>query len=288
MDKWTELRTAYHVARLGTVSAAADALGLHRATVNRHIDALEEELTAKIFIRHARGYALTEMGQDVLRIGQKAEELIEDLAGRLQGSNAEIEGEIKLTLLAPFASLLMDAIDQFRVKNPHCVVHVDVGEDLARLEYGEAHIALRAGAKPEHPDYVVTHFGDIGFNLYAHESYLVQRGGPDVSDGFAGHVFVLPEFPHDRLPFGSWIKDNIRPEMVALSSRDVGVIGAAVGAGLGIGFMGDIEAKKRGNLHPILPAQAEWKITGWLVTHVDLHHTQKVQAMLASIKTHGP
>jgi len=121
----------------------------------------------------------------------------------------------------------MGAIDGFRAENPQCVVQVDVGEDLARLEYGEAHIALRAGAKPEHPDYVVTHF------------------------------------------------------------RDIGVIEEAISAGLGIGFMGNLEAQKRGNLHPVLPAQAEWKITGWLVTHVDLHHTQKVQAMLASIKAHG-
>ena len=287
MDKWTELRTAYHVARLGTVSAAAEVLGLHRATVNRHIDMLENEIKTKIFIRHARGYTLTEVGQDVLRVAQKADEMIEDLAGRVHGANAEIEGEIKLTLLAPFAGLLMDAIDQFRAENPNCVVHVDVGEDLARLEYGEAHIALRAGAKPEHPDYVVTRFGDIGFNLYAHENYLVRRGAPDVSDGFAGHVFILPEFPQDRLPFGSWIKDNIRPEMVALSSRDISVIEEAISAGLGIGFIGDIEAQKRGNLHPILPAQGDWKITGWLVTHVDLHHTQKVQAMLASIQAHG-
>lgn len=287
MDKWTELRTAYHVARLGTVSAAAEALGLHRATVNRHIDALEHEIKAKIFIRHARGYTLTEVGQDVLLVAQKADEMIEDLAGGVQGRSAEIEGEIKLTLLAPFAGLLMGAIDRFRADNPNCLVHVDVGEDLARLEYGEAHIALRAGAKPDHPDYVVTHFGDIGFNLYAHESYLVQRGAPDVSDGFAGHVFVLPEFPHDRLPFGNWIRDNIRPEMAALSSRDISVIEEAVSAGLGIGFIADVEAHKRGNLHPVLPARADWKITGWLVTHVDLHHTQKVQAMLASIKVHG-
>jgi DNA-binding transcriptional LysR family regulator len=44
MDKWTEIKTSYQVARLGTVRAAADVLGIHRATVIRHIDALEAEL----------------------------------------------------------------------------------------------------------------------------------------------------------------------------------------------------------------------------------------------------
>lgn len=288
MDKWTELRTAYYVARLGTVSAAADALHLHRATVNRHIDALEDEMGGKIFLRHARGYTLTEVGQDVLRVAQKAEEMIVDLAGRVQGGTDQIEGKIKLTMLAPFAGLLLGAIDRFRTENPQCTVQIDVGEDLARLEYGEAHIALRAGAKPEHPDYVVTHFGDIGFNLYAHDSYLDSKGVPDAKDGFEGHAFVLPDFPHDRMPFGEWVKDNIRPEMNALSSRDIGVIAEAIYAGLGIGFISDAEAKKRSNLRPVLPANADWKITGWIVTHVDLHRTAKVQAMLSCIKALGP
>ena len=55
MDRWDELRTAYAVARLGTVSAAATQLNIHRATVVRHIDALEEALGGRLFQRHGRG-----------------------------------------------------------------------------------------------------------------------------------------------------------------------------------------------------------------------------------------
>ncbi|MDA1238652.1 MAG: LysR family transcriptional regulator, partial [Proteobacteria bacterium] len=171
MDKWAELRTAYQVARLGTVSAAANALGFHRATVNRHIDVLEDEIGARIFIRHARGYALTELGEDVLRVARKTEELIDDLAGRIKGGKAALNGELKLTILAGFAELLMKPISDFRAKNPNCIVNLDASENLAKLEYGEAHIALRAGPKPDHPDYVVSNFAQISFNLYAHDSY---------------------------------------------------------------------------------------------------------------------
>ena len=46
IGNWDEIRTAFHVARLGTVSAAAEALGVHHATVIRHIDALEKRLEA--------------------------------------------------------------------------------------------------------------------------------------------------------------------------------------------------------------------------------------------------
>jgi len=62
MESWDEIKTAFHVARAGTVSGAADVLGVHHATVIRHIDALEARMGVKLFQRHARGYTATEAG----------------------------------------------------------------------------------------------------------------------------------------------------------------------------------------------------------------------------------
>ena len=284
MDKWAELRTAYQVARLGTVSAAADMLGFHRATVNRHIDLLEAELGGRIFIRHARGYALTELGEDVLRVAQKTEELTDDLAGRVAGAKATIAGEIKLTIMAPFARLLMGAISNFRATNPNCQVHIEASEDLAKLEYGEAHIALRVGGKPDHPDYVVSSFGRVGFNLYAHDSYVRRHGLLTDKGDLAGHQFVVPPTSDSRLPFGPWINDHILPDMIALSSRSIEVNFAAISAGIGIGFLGDHEAQAFTGLHCVLPPNKAWTVPLWLATHVDLHRTEKVQEMLRHIK----
>jgi DNA-binding transcriptional LysR family regulator len=138
MDKWAELRTAYQVAKLGTVSAAAEALGFHRATVNRHIDVLEADIGVRIFIRHARDYALTEIGEDVLRVVQKTESLIDDLAGCVQGRKTQIDGEIKLTILAPFASLLMGQVADFRDQNLHGVAEFERSIMLERQREGIA------------------------------------------------------------------------------------------------------------------------------------------------------
>ena len=85
MEAWDEIRTALHVARLGTVSAAAEALGVHHATVIRHVDALEARLGARLFQRHARGYAPTEAGRDLLGVAQDAEDRFAQLAGRIRG-----------------------------------------------------------------------------------------------------------------------------------------------------------------------------------------------------------
>lgn len=282
MDKWAELRTAYQVAKLGTVSAAADALGFHRATVNRHIDVLEKEVGARIFLRHARGYSLTELGEDVLRVAQKTEELIDDMARRAQGG--KIEGEIKLTTLASFAPLLMQPIALFRAQNPQCRVDIDASDDLAKLEYGKAHIALRIGAKPDHPDYVASSFGQLRLNLYAHESYINRHGLPKGPDDFEKHLFVMPLDQSESVPFLSWIREHVKPEQVAVSSSHVGVNVEAICSGAGIGFMADFEATKRSNLHRVLSPQESWSSPLWLLAHVDLYRTEKVQAMLECIK----
>ena len=218
-------------------------------------------------------------------MARKTEELVDDLAGRVQGGKTRIEGRIKLTILAPFASLLMEAITEFRAKNPDCIVEIDASEDLGRLEYGEAHIALRAGARPDHPDYVVNNFGPVGFNLYAHDTYVLRHGLPDDTGDFTGHRFVLPQGPEGRLPFGQWLKDHVREDMIAVSSRDIWVWAEAISAGIGMGFMGDHEARQRGGLHPVLPPNPDWSVPAWLVTHVDLHRTEKVQAMLRCIRS---
>ena len=284
MDKWAELRTAYQVAKHGTVSKAAEVLGIHRATVNRHIDMLESEMGSRIFLRHARGYTLTEFGEDVLLVSQKTEELIEDLVGRGRGAREKITGEIKVTILPTFTKMLIAPIAAFRAENPKCLVSIDVGLELARLEFAEAHIAVRNGPKPDHPDYVVIELKPIGYNLYAHESYIKQRGLPNTKQDFVDHDFVALEDQPSKVPFLPWYKENLEPEQIAVSAKDLEVTMEYVMAGQGIGFLTDVQVAGRTKLHPVFPQREDWFTETWLVTHRDIHRTEKIQAMIKCIK----
>ncbi len=284
MEKWSELRTVLNVAKLGTVSAAAAALGYHRATVNRHIDALEAEIGARIFLRHAQGYTLTEAGKEVLRVAETTQNLTKELVGRVRSKTAEIEGEIRLTLIAPYAGLIMGAVDAFTTRHPDCRVMIDANEEMVRLEYGEAHVGIRAGRKPTHPDYVVQSLGRAKLKLYAHESYRQRYGLPETTADLKDHRFVLPRDNNRRLPFWPWIEEHVRPEMIAMMSNDVWVSIEAISRGVGIGFLAEHEAQTRHNLHPILTPNRSWFVRLWLTSHMDLHRTEKVQAMLKCIK----
>ena len=59
---------------------------------------------------------------------------------------------------------------------------------------------------------------------------------------------------------------------------------AAVIHGAGIGFLSDHDAVGRDDLVEVIAQREDWGAPLWLVTHVDLHRTSKVQAVLAHLK----
>ncbi|MEM9343892.1 MAG: LysR family transcriptional regulator [Pseudomonadota bacterium] len=283
MDHWTEIYTALRVAQSGTVTKAAQALGVHRATINRHIDTLEAGLGAKLFLRHRRGYQLTDTGKEFLSVAARAHDMLDDFAGRVRVQNAELGGEIVVTTLPPLTDLILPAILEFRRRHPRTRVSVNTGADLARLEKAEAHIALRVGPKPSQGDYVVQHFCALEFTLYAHETYINRHGQPEFED-LSGHLFVGNPVGGSRAPIEAWLAQALSPEQVVLKSANTKVIETAIFNGEGIGFMPFGYARQFPDLLPVLPPQPEWRIDSWLVTHVDVHRTDKIQSMLACLK----
>ncbi|MHA6267269.1 LysR family transcriptional regulator [uncultured Aliiroseovarius sp.] len=280
MDHWDEIRTAYHVARAGTVSGAAEALGIHHATVIRHIDALEARLGVKLFQRHARGYALTEAGADLAQIAQTTEEQFSQLAGRLTGQGDDVTGALVITALPSFSARLAPVLAAFQVDHPGIAVRLLTDARVFKLEYGEAHVALRAGQAPTEPDNVAQPFLDLSFGLYAAQSY-VDRYGMPTEDTLHTHRFIGFSELKSRAPVMQWMTQHIPAENIWFQASDDAAMHAALIAGAGLGF------SARGaedGLIEVLPARSDWSSRFWLVTHVDLHRTAKVQAILAQLK----
>lgn len=284
MDNWDEVRTAYHVAKSGTVSGAADVLGVHHATVIRHVDALEARLGIKLFQRHARGYTATEAGADLCRVAQATDDQFNQLAGRVKGKGNEVSGELVVTSLVGLAPLMSPALAGFQEEYPDVTVRYLTGERLFRLEYGEAHVAIRAGAVPEQPDNVVQPFVSQQVALYASESYIARHGAPEHEDDYARHRFVGHDSETSRAPFFQWLGEHVPRENVVFRSTDNRAMELAICAGAGIGFMTVSDAQSHGNMVQIAPTREEWRAPLWIVTHVDLHRTAKVQSFLRFVK----
>jgi DNA-binding transcriptional LysR family regulator len=284
MDNWDEVRTAYQVARLGTVSGAAEVLGVHHATVIRHIDALENRLGVRLFQRHARGYTPTEAGQDLLRVAATTDEQFSYLVSRLRGQGDQVAGELVITALSSLTGLMMPVLDRFRADHPQVILRFLTGDRLFRLEYGEAHIAIRAGTAPDQPDNVVQPFFRLRTGLYCTQGYADRYGQPAGLDDLAGHRFVGEDDRTTRAPFYRWMWDNVPPAAIVVRTSESHAAQVAVLAGLGVGFLPVWVVADHPDLVEISPPLPEWDAPLWLVTHVDLHRTAKVQAFLKTLK----
>lgn len=283
MKSWDEFRTAYHVAKHGSISGAAKALSVHRATVLRHVDALEQDLGTKIFIRERDGYRLTEVGEDLLRVAKITDEQITEFSRRSVGQDTELEGDFIITSLEAFSETLMPVLYEFKKRNPKIRIRFLSSAELIKLEYGQAHIAIRSGKKPIEDNYVVQPFFGLSLGLYASQEYIESMGAPRNVDEFSEHRFVGADSISSHRPeFYKWLEQNVPSTHFTLLSNSNASYAQAIMAGFGIGFVPKHEAKFHG-LQRVLP-ELKWDITNWLVTHGDMHHSNKVQSFLSLMR----
>ncbi len=284
MDNWDEIRTAFHVARAGTVSGAAAEMGVHHATVIRHIDALEARLGTRLFQRHARGYTATEAGRDLLQVAQTTDEQFAQLVNRIKGQGESVSGDLVVTSLTSFSPFLTPILVRFQARHPGLVVRYLTGSRVFRLEYGEAHVAIRAGAPPNQPDNVVQKLAPERIALYGAKSYLQAQGTPKGEDDLEGHRFVGYNVVNSRAPFERWLRARLPESAITFRVSDNRSLKDAIVAGAGLGFLTIEQAVAHPELVQVLPPRPEWQAQLWLVTHVDLHRTAKVQSFLRFLK----
>ncbi|MCC6006237.1 MAG: LysR family transcriptional regulator [Rhodobacteraceae bacterium] len=280
-DTWDEIRTAYHVARLGTVSAAAGHLGVHHATVIRHVDALESRLGVRLFQRHARGYTPTEAGQDLLSVAAVTDEQFSELAHRLRGRGEAVEGDLVITTIGGLAPRLVPVVAEVQAAHPGLRVRVVADARVFRLEYGEAHVAIRAGTAPQDPDNVVIRLGEARMALLAAPAYATAHGLPGTLAEMAAHRFVSGLSSPPRTPFHRWLEERVPPTQVVFRTDEPESAATAVAAGIGIGFLPE---EAGAGLLPVLAHEAHFASPLWLVTHEALHRTAKVQAMVQALR----
>ena len=169
----------------------------------RHAAGMAENLTTRAFFKDI--FRPASSGQTMLDVAARADEMFTDLQGRSRSYSGQLSGKLVVTALPGLAPLILPTLLRFHRANPEIQLELAASTSLARLEYGEAHIAFRAGAKPDTPDYVVRQFKLIRFGLYASNAYIEERGHPN-PDKLKGHFLVGPASDRSRLPYVQWIK----------------------------------------------------------------------------------
>lgn len=284
IDNWNELRSAYMVAKLGTLSEAAATLGIHHSTVLRQINALEGKLQARLFHRHARGYAVTDAGRLLLQTMSTTEEQFQDLATRISSAHRSISGRLVVTAVPGFAPLIIPILTEYQAKYPDVQLEFAADARLLDLELGEAHLGIRAGPEPLEPDNVVQHLVSAKATLFATQTYIDTHGPLTSLDAIDGHRFISTLRRNERISTIKWLFDTVPDEQVVFRASEFEAIAIAARAGIGIAPLPCWAASHHEDLVAMILPPPQWMADLWLVTHVDLHRTEKVQSCLAHIK----
>ncbi|RXJ74150.1 LysR family transcriptional regulator [Veronia nyctiphanis] len=282
---WTDVHFAYQVAKNGTLSAASLALGVHHSTVLRRIDALEAQLGVKLFHRHARGYTPTPAGELLLAAADNTQNELDRLLGKLQTNDDTLKGSLKLTTLLAFLPPLTPLLAEFQTLHPEICLEIVATPKLTRFEYGEAHVGIRPGKKPDTPDYVVQHLKSLSTALYASEGYINRNGRMKALDEVGAHRFITVGKNLMNVESTAWIENNVPTEQINHRAPDFNFAMEMAKAGIGIAPCHCWLANNEPTLIRQFDAPEQWNANLWLITHRDLHHSAKVQAFTQFLKS---
>ncbi|TMC68799.1 MAG: LysR family transcriptional regulator [Chloroflexi bacterium] len=149
-----QLEAFSEVSRLGNVSRAAAALNVTQPALTARLQGLERELEVKLFVRGARGMALTDAGRALLPYAQRA------LAQVLEGQKAVVDlrsgktGELFIAAAPAVSTYVLPAIlKSFQTSHPRVRMGVRTGHTEEVLEMVlRREVDLGVGRPIRHPD----------------------------------------------------------------------------------------------------------------------------------------
>jgi DNA-binding transcriptional LysR family regulator len=178
------------VAEAGTLSAAAQSLGVPKSTLSRAIARLEARTKVPLLYRAARSFTLTEEGR---RFFEAVAPHVAGLgeATKLLGSDTE-QPEGTLRVSAPLASgdLLGDALAHFSARYPKLRLIVELSSNKVDLVKDGFDAVLRGTAALRGDTLTVRKLGPGVVHFYAAPTYLARRGTPTEVEALTGHDLV--------------------------------------------------------------------------------------------------
>lgn len=276
---WNDLRHYLEVARLGSVTQAAQALGTSQATVARRVAALEESLKTKLFVRHQNGYVLTDEGRDVLVLAEAAEENVLAMQRAALRMESAATGVVRLATSESLAAdLVVPALEPFTRRHPGLGVEILTGTSEVTLGRGEADLALRM-VRPSLNALKIRRVGRVTYSLYCSEAYL-KRSGRTAQDALDVHSLITWDTAHAHLPGVNWLLKRVPAAQVVLATSGLPTQVAAVDAGLGVAVLPDFLARVGFvRLNAVGTDLPLFSRDMWLATHADVAQSPRVRAL---------
>jgi DNA-binding transcriptional LysR family regulator len=187
MGQLSEMQTFVRVVEAGSISKAAEQLGLAKSGVSRRLAELELRLGVRLMNRTTRRSSLTEAGESYYEGAVKLLADVSELNAATADANACLEGTLKLAVPLSFGLLhLAPAIDEFLRAHPDLRINVDFSDRHIDLVEQGVDLAIRI-ADLDDSSLQARRICPIRIMLCASPSYLESQGTPVGPEDLENH-----------------------------------------------------------------------------------------------------
>lgn len=283
MIDWDKLRTFHAAADSGSLTAAAEKVGLSQSAVSRQIAALEDDLGVPLFHRHARGLILTGPGKVLQQSTVQMATIAAVAESNLKDARDRPQGELLITAPVGFGSTwLAPRMGGFMDAFPDVTLRLILDDRELDLTTLEAECAVRLW-QATHADLIQRKLFSVKTSLFASKEYIAENGAPTRLQDLDTHRIIAygaKESDEMRvLDFALTIgRDGQKPRVAGLSINNISALVTSVAAGLGIGGLPDYLAAMQPNLVRILPDYPGPDLDVFFIYPADLRRSKRIAA----------
>lgn len=237
MDRFSEIQLFVQVAETGSLSRAAEALGLSNAAASRHLQALEDRLGARLVERNTRRLFLTDTGQEFF---SRAKTLLADLKDAEDAVNASTlnpTGTLRISASLSFSMQhIAPLLRAYTERYPNVSVHVEAANRYLDIIDNNIDVAIRTREFEPDSNITVRRLAATRRILAASPRYLAKHGRPKALEDLQQHQLLI--YTHANNPNElRFTRDGTTTTLQVkglLESNDGQILRAAALDGLGI------------------------------------------------------
>ena len=247
------------VVEQGSLTAAAEVLGISRSMVSQHLKKLEQRLGSRLLHRTTRKIGLSEDGQQFYHYCAELLQLAKQAEAVTRPSDQQLHGSLRITVPVGIGELsLLPLMGAFHQRFPHIRLTLLLEDNKLNLLEHKIDIAIQAGW-PEDSEFKAIKLGDFEEYLVASPEYLSRHGKPLHPDNLHHHQWLMHASSH--LPRsctlhnsqGEQFRIRVTP---FISCNSTNAIAALAAQGLGIATLPDHLLQRQldsGELERLLP-----------------------------------
>jgi len=191
MNRFEEMQHFVRIVEAGSISQAAEQLGLAKSGVSRRLTELESRLGVRLLNRTTRRSSLTDAGKTYYEGAVKLLSDVAELDALVAHSEASLEGRLRLAAPLSFGlGHLTPAIEEFVRAHPGVVVDIDFSDRQIDLVAQGVDLAIRI-AELRDSSLKARRICPIRLMLCASPGYLERCGTPQSPDQLARHEVLL-------------------------------------------------------------------------------------------------